>query len=502
MKKIGIILMAMIGINVTIYAQQHEVLTHYITNPYLYNPARVGQSKYIDVSLLYRKQWLKVPDAPDTKILTVQGMIKNKFGVGAKLYMDKVHIIQNFGAKFSYAYYIRMKKNPDDHYLSIGLAAGFKTQNIRFDQAIINHPDDPSIFYNGVQKTIFDADAGINYYMKGLNIGLGVSNLAPLSYNYESNTNSLQYKSIYHLYGNVSYDIRMGKKKDLTLKPSILVRYVPNIPTQFDGSLLFDYKNIFWVGGGYRYKNVGVWGMAGVRIFDMVSIGYAYEQSLDGNQSALGSTHEFTVGFRIMPKVGKHKNMFSQDDYLAKFEAQLDSMKQAQKAIADKNEKLEKEVKQQQLEAQKQQNSNNTTVVKKDGSSNESYINNFDKKGEISFEKNASNLYAQHKVELDKIYNEIKPLIEQKKLVMLHLVGSASIEGTSEQNLILSSKRVENIRLYFIEKGVPESLISSTFKGNSEALVKNQLDGYVKGVTDDSLINANDRNVRIYVLTK
>lgn len=418
--------------------------------------------------------------------------------------MDKAHIVENFGAKFSYAYYIRMKKNPDNHYLSIGVAAGFKMQNIRFDEATINHEDDPSIFYNGVRKTIFDADAGINYYVKGLNIGAGVSNLAPLSYNYESTTNSLNYKSIYHLYGNVSYDIMMGQNKNMSLKPGVLVRYVPNIPIQFDGSLLFDYKNIFWVGGGYRYKNVGVFGMAGVRLFDMVSVGYAYEQSIDGNQGALGSTHEFNVGLRFKAKGNKQEKAIEdfKDDYADKFNAKLDSMKQAQKDLEARNQQMAEELAKQRVEDQNLQNQINNKTTEKEIIFSDDYINNFDLEGQVQFEKNASNLYPSHKQQLDGIYNQLKPLIDGQKLVMVHLVGSASVEGDEDYNLILSNKRVENVRQYLIEKGVPEKLISSTFKGSSEGVVKNNIEDFTKDKVTEDMINTDDRTVKVYMLTK
>ncbi|MCD8529043.1 MAG: type IX secretion system membrane protein PorP/SprF [Chitinophagales bacterium] len=296
----------------------------------------------------------------------------------------------------------------------------------------------------------------------------------------------------------------MGQNKDLTLKPGALVRYVPNVPFQVDGSLLFDYKNIFWVGGGYRYKNVGVFGMAGVRLFDMVSVGYAYEQSVDGNQAALGTTHEINVGFRFKPKTNKQDEAIEayQDNYAAKFEAQLDSMKQAQKALAEQNANLENEIAQQRIEDQKLQAQINNKTIEKEVVYSEDYINNFDLKGQVQFEEDASNIYAQHRDQLDKIYNEIKPLLDAKKIVMVHLVGSASIEGSSEHNLILSNKRVENVRQYLIEKGIPETLISSTFKGNSEALVKNNVDEYVKGTTSENLIDKDDRSVKVYILTK
>ncbi|MEZ4930158.1 MAG: OmpA family protein, partial [Chitinophagales bacterium] len=301
-------------------------------------------------------------------------------------------------------------------------------------------------------------------------------------------------------------DIMMGQNKDLALKPGVLVRYVPNIPIQFDGSLLFDYKNIFWVGGGYRYKNVGVFGMAGVRLFDMVSVGYAYEQSIDGNQGALGSTHEFNLGLRFKTKGNKQEKAIEnyKDDYADIFNAKLDSMKQEQKQLEAESEAAKEELRKQKAKQQELEEklSNLPEATTTNITFSEDYINNFDLTGQVQFEKNASNLYPSHKQQLDGIYNQIKPLVAEQKLVMIHLVGSASVEGDEDYNLILSNKRVENVRQYLIEKGVPEKLISSTFKGNSEGVVKNNIEDFTKDKVSADMINPDDRTVKIYMLTK
>ena len=70
-------------------AQQNVVSTHYTVNPYLYNAAQVGESGYTTLSAHYRRQWVNMPEAPDTKLFSAQTMIKDKFGIGAKVYLDE-----------------------------------------------------------------------------------------------------------------------------------------------------------------------------------------------------------------------------------------------------------------------------------------------------------------------------------------------------------------------------------------------------------------------------
>ena len=484
------------------YSQQNPVMTHYLVNPYLYNPAVVGQNG-TSFNMHYRKQWVDMPDAPDTKILTAQGMFKNKYGLGAKVYMDKAHIIENYALKISYAYYIRTKKNPETHYLSIGLSAGMKHQRLNFDEANIESNLDPNIFYDGAAKSVFDADAGINYFVKGFRIGGSIANLAPNTYNYRSNTSSLEFKPSYHIYGNAGYDIKFGSGKDLTLTPSVLARYIPNIPFQFDGNLLFDFKNIFWLGGGYRYNNAGVFGLAGFRIHDMVGVNYSYEQSVDGFQTQLGSTHEFSVEVRfnkgkVKENLQSKRNENLESDYLKLLDTEgelLDSLNSLQ---------TESDYYQEQAEKAKKDKAELEAKIADITSANDSAQEESGKKiydaldfiGSIQFDINASNLYETHKKQVDLVFDQIVEGVESGDVVMVLITGSASIEGDENFNLILSNKRSENVRMYLIQRGIPEDLIVTTFKGNSEALIREQLD--VKSANKKA--PENDRIVKIHVL--
>lgn len=484
-----ICLSGMVGLG---YGQQNPVMSHYLVNPYLYNTAAVGQNG-TSVNMHYRKQWVDMPDAPDTKILTAQGMFKNKYGLGATVTMDKAHIVENYSMKVSYAYYVRTKKDPDNHYFSIGIAAGLKHQRLNFNEANIESSLDPNIFYDGAAKSVFDADAGFNYYVKGFRLGGSVANLAPNTYNYRSNTSSLEFKPTYHVYGNMGYDIKFGKAKNLMLTPSVLLRYIPNIPVQFDANLLFDYKNIFWLGGGYRYNNAGVFGLAGFRIHDMVAVNYSYEQSVDGFQSQFGSTHEFSIELRFKNKQSSNQNDSKKDknlesdylDLLDKEKELLDSLAVVT-AESEKNKELVK-----QFEVEKKLE--NLSTANNSGSR---IYESLDEVGTVRFEMNASNLYTAHRASIDGIYNEIAYGVKSGDIVMVLITGSASIEGGEDFNLILSNKRTENVRQYLIQKGVPTELIITTFRGNTEALIRKQLDVQSPAVSGPE----DDRIVKVHVL--
>lgn len=504
-KNIILFTLLSLGFSSVSFAQQNPVMTHYTLNPYLYNPAQVGQDGFHKVNVHYRKQWVEMPDAPDTKILTFQTKLKNKFGLGVKVYMDKVHIVENIGARVSYAYYLNFKKNTNNHYLSFGVSAGFKNQRLRFDEANIDNAMDPSIFYNGASQSRFDADAGINYHFKGFNLGVAVANITPLAMNYSANDQEMNYKTIYHIYANAGYDIKLGANKEFMLKPSVLFRYVPNsIPFQFDANLLFDYKEIFWLGAGYRFEQEGVWGTAGARVHDMVAINYSFEVGLDGNVRNLGTTHEFSIELRLKNKKQKGlseieaKNKRLENKQLelsAENKLMKDSMQELKKSSDSLNvlvEERNQALKDFETKLENLQNSNASSET-----INNLIANSYESVGSVKFAKNAFSLSNDQLKVLKNIYAKMDS-IDDENIVLIQLVGTASIEGSEEYNLILSNKRSESVRQYLMDSGISKDLITTTFKGNTEALLREKL----RLNSFDESVNPDDRMVSIYILKK
>lgn len=476
-------------------AQQNAVFTHYTVNPYLYNAAQVGESGYTTLSAHYRRQWVNMPEAPDTKLFSAQTMIKDKFGIGAKVYLDEAHILKNFGALLSYAYYIRFNKaNPKKHYLSVGLSAGFKSQRISFEESTIKDDLDPSIFYDGAANTVFDAEAGIKYKWRGLNVGVFASNIAPQSFQYKNDLSLLEYKPSFHIYGQVGYDFFLDKKQNFALKPSVLVRYIPDIPFQFDANLLFDWKNTIWIGGGYRYENTGLWAIGGFRVHDMVALTYSYEQSIDGYQAALGSTHEISLEFRFKKKSKKvdpltnklDKKMGSiKDELVAQNKDLIDSLQKTKEDVKDLSDRVD------EINLTTNNVTNNGDV--NNSTSTGSKVA-YDAVGKVNFDLNSATIHSAQEADAKAIYNTIKD--KGSNVIQVIIEGNASIEGSETYNLILSNKRTIAMKNYLISMGLdPEKVVISS-KGNMEALVRD--DNYkAKGsVTPDP----SDRFVKVFIL--
>jgi outer membrane protein OmpA-like peptidoglycan-associated protein len=91
---------------------------------------------------------------------------------------------------------------------------------------------------------------------------------------------------------------------------------------------------------------------------------------------------------------------------------------------------------------------------------------------------------------------QIKALQEEGKLILIRIEGSASIEGSETYNLLLSNKRNESMKEYLVENGIKDDLITTSSKGNSEALVRDNAFEDIENTEP----NPEDRYVKVYIL--
>jgi len=105
------------------------------------------------------------------------------------------------------------------------------------------------------------------------------------------------------MFGTAGY--RFLLNDDINAIPSVMFKYVPNTPTtpQFDVNVKIQYRDLFWVGGSYRYK-YGYAGMVGINLGNTVNFGYSYDYTTTTLNTASNGTHEFVLGFLIGNKYG------------------------------------------------------------------------------------------------------------------------------------------------------------------------------------------------------
>lgn len=296
MKKF-IVLAQIIFLAVNSYGQQYPYFSQYFLNPYLYNPAAIGNSGFNELNFTYRQQWLGINDAPTTQAFNFQYPTRKNISLGVNFYHDQTVLLNTSSLTLGLAYQVSFS---DDHFMKFGLSSGIGLNNFALDE--VDNPNDPALNDVLNQTTFLSGQFGVFYNLKGLKLGFSL----PQLYKYSAiDTVDFQKITIDQLDNYIltaSYRFNLGAG-NLSLEPFGLYRKSELLPSIIEGGAMLDYKDLFWVGGSYR-KGYGGTGYVGFNIKKNISFAYAYEFA-GGQQVSLGSgSHEFNLKIRF----GKNKH--------------------------------------------------------------------------------------------------------------------------------------------------------------------------------------------------
>lgn len=110
-------------------------------------------------------------------------------------------------------------------------------------------------------------------------------------------------KKVPHLFATAGY--RFLLSEDINMIPSVMVKYVSNVPLQADVNIKLQYRDMIWAGASYRSK-YGFAGMAGFNVLNLFQLLYAYDYSTTSLNLVSRGTHEILIRFMI-------GNKYSQD---------------------------------------------------------------------------------------------------------------------------------------------------------------------------------------------
>ena len=275
-------------------AQQVPFSSQYYTDQFVINPAFTGTNGDINAFLTHRYQWTGLQGAPQTTYLTIDGPVQTKnVGLGLKLYSDVTDMISRTGVFANYSYKLKIS---DSNNLYFGLALGLVDNKIDFSKAVIRDFDDPFLFQQPQNKTVFSADFGVAYVWKKLTIGFAVPQVLGnrTAFPIVDGANSY-YSMARHYQGSAKYVFDVVKEKGITAYPMVMLRYVKDAPFQYDINTVIDWKKIGWLAATY-HSNYAVAISGGVR-YHSFSIGYAYDIGISKIRTYTGLASEFLLSY-------------------------------------------------------------------------------------------------------------------------------------------------------------------------------------------------------------
>jgi type IX secretion system PorP/SprF family membrane protein len=289
-------------------AQQDPAYSQYMFNSLLINPAYAGSRDVLNLSALYRHQWVNIEGAPRTITFAADApMFNEKIGLGVIANYDQIGYTTTTGIFGQLAYRLRFSKKG-----TLSFGASFGAQQYSIDMRNLNYkiPGQTAAdatFDNNVSKWNPNIGLGLYYATDKAYIGLSAphvlnNNLNNTSFGISLKENSgsaSQYRHYMLAAGFVSHI-----SSAWIIKPSTLIKAVSGAPLQFDINANFWYYDFIGFGVSYRTTDALV-GMIELQLNPEIRIGYAYDYSTNGLNSFNYGSHEIMLRYELGARKSK-----------------------------------------------------------------------------------------------------------------------------------------------------------------------------------------------------
>jgi len=279
------------------YSQQLPQYSQYMLNELAINPAVAGKDEFTDMRSNIRQQWVGIPDAPRTYMLSIHGPTLGKnMGLGMNLFTDIVGPTRRTGLNFSYAYHLKLE---EDMHLSMGISAGLLQWGIDGSKITLREEGDQNLL-NTYQTTLVpDFGAGLYFHKKNrYYFGMSVPQLyqAPIALYSGAGKNS-KLVSQFNFNGAYKFDV----DENFKIEPSFLLKYQIPAPPKLDIGVRGIYQEQVWLGFSYRH-NDALAALIGYLYKNYLLIGYSFDFSTTNIRKYASGTHEIMVGIRFSKK--------------------------------------------------------------------------------------------------------------------------------------------------------------------------------------------------------
>ncbi len=274
-------------------AQQLARRSQFIFNTYMVNPAVAGTTPYSPITASFRNQWAGFDGAPKTYMVSGHTRLPNiNLGLGAIAFHDNTGgAIARTGAELTGAYSFDLN-NRDA--VSFGLSAVMS--QFRFDASDLVVRDlDDQVLLDNIETTFnFDATFGMMVYGDNYFFGFSIPQLIQTRLKIQGVNEDLnQNVRHYNFMGSYFYNLN----DDFAIQPSALVRFTERTPVQFDVLMKGLYRELLWIGLGYRHLDAAVLSVGFE--YESYAIGYSYDITTSNAAQLSPHTHEVTLSYRI-----------------------------------------------------------------------------------------------------------------------------------------------------------------------------------------------------------
>jgi len=296
------IFIILIFLSAEAYSQQLPLYTNYNFNLFGINPAVAGSQPCLDLRMGYRRQWLGFPGEPKSAYAGVHGSFgKKKFnyhGAGISTENDEAGPMGYTGMSAAYTYHMKVNRR---NMLSVGASLGFTQYRLDVGQLTLEDFNDPLLNTN--QRAFLFPQIGFGLWYKNHERFIGFSIRNVVENQFQNFGDDSRFRR--HMYFIMGKSIPVDD--ELFFKPSVNLRYVSGSPIAADVNLLFDLNDLFEFGVSFRGGH-GVSGLVKVAVLKYLTIGYAYDRTLNKLRLGGANSHEIMLGIKACPR-GEQKGI-------------------------------------------------------------------------------------------------------------------------------------------------------------------------------------------------
>ena len=276
-----------------LFAQQLPLTNQYTLNNLALSPALAGTGDGFEIFGSYRNEWLNIPGAPETKMISANGPILKNMGLGGAISLQSAGIFENISASAFYAYHAKFAGG---HTVSLGAGIGLLESRVNLAGAA-GQSSDPVVANNAdVTAMTMDCGFGLAYSFKNLRAGISVPRL--ISNQVHNEDGEKIWSLILHDGFHVNYLVSLTG--DWGIDPTARILSATNAPMFYELAVPVVYKKKIWISPIYKKTDIAL-GIGGIPYSNLI-FNYAYEFSSKGIMGESGGTHEITLGWRFDAK--------------------------------------------------------------------------------------------------------------------------------------------------------------------------------------------------------
>ncbi len=269
-------------------AQQLSLSNQYVVNKFSISPAYAGAGDRLEVFGTYRRDWMGISAAPETKTISANGIIHKNMGLGGTVTSLQAGIFTTLSASLNYAYHIHLSKT---NLLSFGIGIGVVENHL--DLSSKGAQDDPVVMNADRTSNMIDASFGILFHTKNLHIGFAAPRLL---------SNEDVDQSLYYL--TPQYKAHLGYKLAINtawaIDPVAIVSLPKNTDAYYEVAVPIMYREKIWITPAYKKSSMAI-GL-GAKICSSFVFNYTYEFASTGIAGKSSGTHEITIGWKLGAK--------------------------------------------------------------------------------------------------------------------------------------------------------------------------------------------------------